>query len=131
MGDLLTWADMPRCLRRIKRSYVRPSLVFPPKYTIFVYKEFYILAHTHLNVAVNIIISQLSKSIPFISFLLSLLMPVNGLRCKVGPIGLGHSIKTMPLQRRMAPSWWGCVCAVCFASQKPSKMEFFPSPERT
>jgi hypothetical protein len=25
----------------------------------------------------------------------------------------------------MAPSWWECLCAVCFPSKKPSEQEFF------
>ncbi len=37
------------------------------------------------------------------------------------------AIKIMPLERQMAPLWWGCLCAVRFASQKPSKWEFFCS----
>jgi hypothetical protein len=40
--------------------------------------------------------------------------------------GIFH-LKTMPLERQLAPSWWGCLCAVCFASQKHSKREFFVS----
>jgi hypothetical protein len=31
----------------------------------------------------------------------------------------------MPLEKQSAPSWWGCLCTVCFASKKPSKREFF------
>jgi hypothetical protein len=31
----------------------------------------------------------------------------------------------MPLERQTDPSWWGCLCAVCFASKKPSEREFF------
>ena len=30
----------------------------------------------------------------------------------------------------MAPSWWGCLCDVCFASKKPSEREIF-IPTRT
>jgi hypothetical protein len=30
--------------------------------------------------------------------------------------GVCSAIKTMPLTRQTAPSWWGCLCAVCFAS---------------
>jgi hypothetical protein len=41
------------------------------------------------------------------------------------------SIKTMPLERQTTPSWWGCLCAVGFASQKPSKQECLFPPERT
>jgi len=40
------------------------------------------------------------------------------------------SIKTMPLEGKMAPSWWGCLCDVCFASKKPSEWEIF-IPART
>jgi len=35
------------------------------------------------------------------------------------------SIITMPLDGKTAPSWWGCLCDVCFASKKSSDWEFF------
>ncbi len=43
-----------------------------------------------------------------------------------GSQGWGVSpIKTMPLERQAAPSWWGCLCAMCFTSKKPPEQEFF------
>ncbi len=39
--------------------------------------------------------------------------------------GVCSTIETMPLERQTAPSWWVCLCAVCFASKKPSEWEFF------
>jgi hypothetical protein len=35
----------------------------------------------------------------------------------------------MPLERQTSPSWWGSMCAVCFASQKPFEQEFLFLPE--
>jgi hypothetical protein len=32
--------------------------------------------------------------------------------------------KNMLLERQAAPSWWGCLFAVCFARKKPSGWEF-------
>jgi len=42
--------------------------------------------------------------------------------------GVCSSIKTMALEGETAPSWWWCLCAVCFrcfTSKKPSEREFF------
>ncbi len=44
--------------------------------------------------------------------------------CRGSWCGVCSTIETMPLKRQTAPSWWGCLCAVCFASKKPSEWEF-------
>ena len=33
--------------------------------------------------------------------------------------GVCSSMEIIPLERQIAPSWWGCLCDVCFASKKP------------
>jgi hypothetical protein len=46
--------------------------------------------------------------------------------CKEAPgCEVFSSIKTMPLEGETAPSWWGCLCAVCFAGKKSSERELF------
>ncbi len=47
-----------------------------------------------------------------------------GISAEVPGGGVCPSIKTMPLEKQMAPSWQGCLCAVCFASKKPFAWEF-------
>jgi hypothetical protein len=31
--------------------------------------------------------------------------------------GVCSTIETMPLERQTAPSWWGCLCAVCLLAK--------------
>jgi hypothetical protein len=38
--------------------------------------------------------------------------------------GVCSSMETMVLEGETAPSWWGCLCDVCFASIKSSEREF-------
>jgi hypothetical protein len=45
--------------------------------------------------------------------------------CRGSRGGVCSTIKTMPLERQRAPLCLGCLCAVCFISQKPSEQEFF------
>ena len=82
-------------LRRMKWSYVRPSPVFPQKYTEFLYIGIlHVDTHTHSNVFFKIIIFIIRNKYIISLFACSVNIP----RQRVEPVGLGQWVTTMTLR---------------------------------